>query len=194
MNHREPTSVPRGTGQTFPCLALLILPLLVVCRAWARPMLPPPTIPSASKPYLGAIGAPPVRFQEPAPPPDLVTRPAAAAPPQPSTLTESADGTPTAANPSNSPLSTSTVPTTPVAPAVNPTTDSAAASDSDASVPARTPPPILRDEIHRQTRAEDFLPFFQIPIPQPGDVTVVPVPRQAAPLPNSSATYTQSPK
>ncbi len=178
----------------MPCLALLILPLLVVARAWSRPMLPPPIIPAASKPYLGAIGAPPVRFQEPEPPPDLVTRPAAGAPPQPVAKDAPvADVTPIPET-SSSATSIATVPS--AAPAATPA-DSAATPEAEAPASAHTPPPILRDEIHRPTRAEDFLPFFQIPTPQPGDVTVVPVPRGAnppAPLPASSATYTQTPK
>jgi hypothetical protein len=189
MNHREPTSVPRGTGQALPCLALLLLPLLAVARAWSRPMLPPQAISSDSKPYLGAIGAPPLRFQEPAPPPDLVTRPSAAAPPRPASKEESADVTVAESHPNPAPLGTAAPPPT--------STDSAVTSGADPSAPPRTPPPILRDEIHHQTRAEDFLPFFQIPATQPGDVNAAAVPRAPsapAPLPTSSATYTQTPR
>lgn len=192
MNHREPTSVPPGTGQTMPCLALLIFSLLLIGRAWSRPMLPAPIIPSASKPYLGVLGAPPIRFQEPAPPPDLVTRPASGAPPQPAAQDEtSSDVTPSAA--SHHPIAnvSDQVPATVTPPVV---IDSESHSPTEPSAPAKTPAPILRDDLHRQTHAEDFLPYFQIPITQSGDVMLAPVPRTPPPLPPSSATYTQTPK
>ena len=189
MNHREPTSVPRGTGQALPCLALLLLPLLAVARAWSRPMLPPQATSTASKPYLGAIGAPPLRFQVPAPPPDLVTRPPAAAPPQPASTGEISDVTPHAAPPAT----TATITVNPTAVPANQPTDSAAAPEAEAPAPARTPPPILRDEIHRQTRAEDFLPFFQPPgaNQNQGDFSMRPTSPTPGVQPPSSATYQQ---
>lgn len=201
MNHREPTTVPPGTGQPWLWMALLTLSMLVVARAWSRPMLPPPIIPNGSKPYLGAIGAPPVRFQIPAPPPDLVTRPAASAPPLPAAIDHPADGsTPekpaeaTAATASNPPGATVAAEATTTPPSATPV-ESPAATESETVSPKRTPPPIIRDELRPQTRAEDFLPFFQIPTVQPGDVSVVPVPRTPpATLPPSSATYTQTPR
>ena len=189
MNQREPTTVPRGTGQALPCLALLLLPLLAVARAWSRPILPPQAVESASKPYLGAIGAPPLRFQEPAPPPDLVTRPSAGAPPHPTLKDEP---TPVAVAESHPTLAPA-----PIAPPTTPAADRAATPEGEASAPPRTPLPILRDEVRPATRAEDFLPFFQIPTAQPGDVSSAPAPRTPAgpaPLPASSATYTQTPR
>lgn len=67
----------------------------------------------------------------------------------------------------------------------------------EASVPAREPTPILEDQLRPRVRAEDFLPYFQIPAEHPGEASViVPIPRGTtpSPLPTSSATYTQSPR
>lgn len=197
MNQREPTAAPLGAGQALPCLALLLLLLLAVARAWSRPTQPSRPAFAQEVPYLVALGAPPLRFLEPAPPPDLVSRPAAGAPPVPSLAeqtntpaaetanTSDAAGTPTLASSLPTPL-----------PLPLPT-DNAPASEADASAPAptRVPQPILPDEIRPQARPEDFLPFFQIPVPQTGNADViVPVPRAPAPLPPSSATYTQTPR
>jgi hypothetical protein len=196
MNHREPTSVLRGTGQALPCLALLILPLLALNRAWSRPNLPA-TSTSIAPPggYLIAVGAPSLRFQAANPPPDLVTRPAASAPPK--IGAESSVSHPDVVV--YTPTSTSAA--TP-SEQIQPHTEHAAgvttSSEEESTEAPRTPPPILRDELHRQTRPEDVLPYFRIPAAQPGDVDViVPAPRTPgtpAPLPQSSATYTQSPR
>ncbi|WP_148217977.1 hypothetical protein [Opitutus terrae] len=128
-----------------------------------------------------------MRFLAPTPPPDLAGRPPAGAPPQ--TAPEAADR-PDVVLPATAPAGASTV----LAPAVLPAT----AEASESTTPARLPAPILVDELRPRVRAEDFLPYFQIPSEHPGDATViVPVPRgttSAAPLPTSSATYTQSPK
>ena len=51
------------------------------------------------------------------------------------------------------------------------------------------PLPILPDDLRQPTRPEDFLPYFQLP--GPGVNPGVPAP---APLPPSSATYTQTPR
>lgn len=198
MNQREPTAAPIGAGQALPCLALLLLPLLTAAQGWARPALSPRTAFSA-KPYLVALGSPPLRFEEPAPPPDLVTRPPASAPPQPALDQPSAvSDAPALATDTSSPV---TVPASLAAAASQPVDPIAEPLDEpdttlpDDSEPARTPAPILRDDIRPQTRPEDFLPFFRIPAPG-GDATViVPTPRtpSGTPLPPSSATYTQTP-
>jgi hypothetical protein len=47
----------------------------------------------------------------------------------------------------------------------------------------------LPDDLRQPTRPEDFLPYFQLP--GPGVNPGVPAP---APLPPSSATYTQTPR
>jgi hypothetical protein len=194
MNQREPTAAPLGAGQALPCLALLLL-LMAVVRAWSRPMQPSRPASVQEVPYLVALGAPPLRFLEPAPPPDLVSRPPAAAPPHPSDTDE-------VASPSAEPVAQTAPPPSPLSlpTPVSAPADSAPASEAEASVPAptRTPQPILPDEIRPQARPEDFLPFFQIPSTQPGDPSViVPVPRASVPttpLPPSSATYTQTPR
>lgn len=198
MNQREPTSAPVGAGQALPCLALLLLFLLVVARAWSRPIFPQASALAQHKPYLVALGSPPLRFQEPAPPPDLTTRLAAGAPPQPSADSASSESAPPANPAASGSQPNSTTPSAPPT-ASSLAIDSASTTltTDEAPVPARTPLPILPDELRPQARPEDFLPFFQIPVSRPGDVNVVvPVPRApAAPaaLPPSSATYTQTP-
>lgn len=190
MNQREHSSVPAGAGQVLPCLALLLLPLVGATKILARPGQVFAAGDRVSKPYLAILGAPALRFEEAAPPPDLVTRPAASAPPRPA---------PAGGQDSNPPA-----PGTPVAPAPKPVSEPIPASNennpntsatepAEAPAPVRTPPPILPDEIRPQARPEDFLPFFQIPTAQPGVNAIVPVPRTPT-LPASSATYTQSPR
>ena len=204
MNQREPTSAPVGAGQALPCLALLLLPLLTAAQGWARPALSAPHAYSA-KSYLVALGSPPLRFEEPAPPPDLVTRPPAAAPPQPPSGANASDSA--ALVPETNALAAT--PGSPVAPAaaaivatapidsvvVEPDEDPSDTIDA-APEPARTPPPILRDDFRPQTRPEDFLPYFQIPAPGTDATVIVPTPRtpNGTPLPPSSATYTQTPR
>jgi hypothetical protein len=194
MNHREPTSVPKGPGPTFPCLALLLLPLLSGVSAFARPLLPPQAGLTQQKPYLVALGAPPLRFQVPVPATELATRPKPSAS-RSSTADASANDIETTLAPrAEEPSSPSDA---------DPIAHEDAASESSQSEistlpPARTPRPILPDEMRPQARPEDFLPFFQIPAAQSGDVSVfVPVPHAPAtppPLPLSSATYTQTPR
>lgn len=204
MNQREPTPAPLGAGQALPCLALLLLSLLAVVRAWSRPAHHPQSAFGHAKPYLVALGAPPLRFQELEPPPDLVTRPPAAAPPQPAAAAGSEPAPSDNPQPVSSPSSVVTAsPVAPVAPASSVTTNDATTDllpPESEPPPVRTPAPILPDDLRPQARPEDFLPFFRIPVSRPGDPTViVPVPRtpanpaSPAPLPPSSATYTQSP-
>jgi len=196
MKHREPTSEPRGPGRTFPCLTLLLLPLLSGVSAFAhsqpsgQPALPP------QKPYLVAVGSSALRFQEPAQFAEPAVRP-----PKPhvspvASSGASADNLAADITTFNeTPSSSSTV-------AASAADESQAADysepEAESSRPTRTPRPILQDEMRPQARAEDFLPFFQIPAEHPGDVSVfVPVPHApAAPpsLPSSSATYTQTPR
>ncbi|HYD85797.1 MAG TPA: hypothetical protein VEA63_17135 [Opitutus sp.] len=173
----------------------MLISLLVVVRAWSRPIVP------QSKPYLVALGAPPLRFQEPAPPPHLIHRPLAVTPPPLEAEAESHD--PADATEPEAQSNPSTSNTLPAATslAVDTTTTTTTTTDfpsNETPAPTRTPPPILPDELRPQARPEDFLPFFQIPVSHPGDVNVVvPMPRApAAPgtLPPSSATYIQTPR
>lgn len=200
MNQRETTPAPAlGAGQALPCLALMLLPLLAVANARARLHFPAKTTTGQRGPYLPALGAPALRFQSLTPPPLLVARLAAALPSAP------AGATPPKADASASPLSLppsasdSTAPTPPesVADPVPPpsSTDSLALPNQPAPA-ADTPPesthgplPILPDDLRQPTRPEDFLPYFQLP--GPGVNPGVPAP---APLPPSSATYTQTPR
>jgi hypothetical protein len=194
MNHREPTSEPQGPGWAFPCLALLLLPLLSGARAPALTQLPPQAGLTQQNSYLVALGAPPLRFHDPVLQTDLAVRPPKPGAPKPiisdhpSTATEAAGD-----------VSFADASRTPPAPETrHETTDTLSSDTADnPSKPVRTPLPILPDEVRPQARPEDFLPFFQIPAPQSGDVNViVPVPRSpgstATALPASSATYTQT--
>jgi hypothetical protein len=160
--------------------------MLAADRAWSRPIVPYAPAAPEPTPYLATVGSPSLRFLEALPPPDLVTRPPASAPPQPSATAESPKPD---VVPFNPPAAT-TAAASPAAsshgtPAAEPTDD-------------KSPAPILTDELRPRVHPEDFIPYFQIPAARPGDPTViVPVPRSAAapaPLPPSSATYTQSPR
>ena len=192
MNHRKPTSAPPGVGWALPCLALLLLPLLAADRAWSRPVVtfvdPQDVAAPEPTPYLTTVGSPGLRFLEADPPPDLVTRPPAAAPPHPAEETAAAKPDVIPFNPPE------THPAVPVVVAPVAATPANPATEAQ----PRATAPILPDELRPRVRAEDFLPYFQLPASQPGDPNViVPVPRSAAapaPLPPSSATYTQSPK
>lgn len=201
MNHREHQRGPKSGRRALQCLALLL-------SAFATENLPAagrprtgtgvPIGPAGAGPtaYLPVLGAPTLRFAEVAPPPDLVARPPAGAPPRPAlTVTEASVAQANAAAAQSTTIRTGTPP--PPAPA----TPEASPSPGPAHEPEKpAPSAILPDEIRPQVRPEDFLPFFQVPgsATQPGDVTlVVPVPRSVPTppaLPPSSATYTQTQK
>ena len=192
MNQREPTSAPVGAGQALPCLALLLLTLLLGVRLWARPAMAAPPAIVLAKPYLVALGSPPLRFEEPAPPPDLVTRPPASAPPEPAeTETPAAE---TSDEVVAAPTSTAPLPSAPVAAEV---VEEVSETPEETAAPVRTPQPILADDVRPQARPEDFLPYFQIPAPNNNADVIVPIPRtpgsSSTPLPPSSATYIQTP-
>lgn len=197
MNHREPPLSPADThGKRLGLLLGLLLALASTgSHAQTRSFSISVVMrQSEGTPYLLATGAPPLRFQEAAPP--LHPAPSAPAP----APTPAATPTPDATTP---------VPTEETAPAITVTTDPATpapsasnppANPETSTAPAKTPAPILPDDARPPIRAEDFLPYFQIPgsAKTPADVTLlVPVPK-APPAPGtlapSSATYTQSPK
>jgi hypothetical protein len=189
MNHREPPHLPAGVRKALRGLSLLLLPALALEEGHAVTRLG--SIPRSSAPmtpYLPVLGAPALRFQEPAPPPDLVTRPAAGAPPTPAlTPTESSVAQANVAAAHSAAVTTSE-PTEPV---------TAPTSEPKVKAPApKNPSPILPDDVRPIVRPEDFLPYFQLPGSpnQSGDVLLVPVPRSPGILPPSSATYTQTPK
>jgi hypothetical protein len=194
MNQREPTSSPQGVGQAIPCLALLLLPLLSGVCAAAHPHLILQAGLTQQKPYLVVLGAPPLRFQDPAPAADLAVRP-----PIPGALRASSTELPSnSVEPISRPDAEIASTSRPSVSPANSPTKLPLEPESVASAPTRTPPPILPDEMRPQARAEDFLPFFQIPAGQSGELNViVPVPRAPttpSSLQSSSATYTQSPR
>lgn len=189
MNHSEPTHHVRSGRMALRCLTLCLLQAFAPKAVHSLVQTGAPT----SEPYLPTVGAPQLRFQQVLPPPDLVARPAAGAPPVPPlTPTETAvalanadavqtviDHPPPSVLPPTAPESTTAVVAVPERPA---------------------PPAILPDDSRRTLRPEDFLPFFQLPgtARTPADITVL-VPGAAAapapaPLPPSSATYTQTSK
>jgi len=196
MNHREPPHRAAGERRALRYLSLLLLPALVpknvsgVSRTRPIPGAPADLRDAepALAPYLAALGAPPLRFETALPPPDLTRRPAPVAPPPPP---------PAVAEPPSALVEAKSLP----AAAVNAASSEAVATNSakPAPAPAKVPPPsIIPDDARPSIRPEDFLPYFEIPGTgrQPGDVRLlVPAPRGApapAPLPPSSATYTQS--
>lgn len=87
MNHRESPPLAAGARRALRSLSLLLVPALAPATA---PAMPRPRHAfgqgvgehgGESLPYLAMAGAPPLRFEKSTPPPDLVARPAAAAPP-----------------------------------------------------------------------------------------------------------------
>lgn len=202
MNYRVPPHRPVDLRRALQRLSLLLLPafaphaMYAVTHSNLTSRASQAVGPVEAPPYLPALGPPPLRFQEEAPPPpDLVTRPAAGAPPVPAlSPTESSVALANAAAAGRS-LSAiargqDEAPVTELEPVQDP---------KAAKKPA--PAPILRDEFHNEVRPEDFLPFFQVPgTPRPSDdapPAAPEPPRPAAaptpaPLPPSTATYTQS--
>ena len=201
MNHREPPPSLAGTRRALRCISLLLLPGLAPDAA---PALPPPRQiqrPGSdrregdSAPYLAFVGAPPLRFQDVSPPPDIAARPAAGAPPiPPLSPTESAVALANAAAARSAAASAHAQDEVPVV-------EVKVAPKGPAAPPKPTPPAILPDDTRPAVRPEDFLPYFQIPgAPKPsGEVDVI-MPANPAPpaapgtVQPSSASYTQSPK
>ncbi|MBL9210191.1 MAG: hypothetical protein JNL92_06965 [Opitutaceae bacterium] len=197
MNHREPPLSPADThGKRLGLLLGLLLALASTgSHAQTRSFSISVVVrQSEGTPYLLATGAPPLRFQEAALP--LHPAPSAPAP--------AATPAPTPTPEAPTPVPNEDTTTAPVAitdPATPGSTNPVPPATSETpTAPAKTPAPILPDDARPPIRAEDFLPYFQIPgsAKTPADVTLlVPVPKAPpAPgaLPPSSATYTQSPK
>jgi hypothetical protein len=196
MNHREPPHRAAGMGRALYYISLLLVPALVPKnvsgssrhRPNADAALDLRGVEPVLLPYLAAVGPPPLRFQTLPPPPDLTVRPAAAAPPIPTS--DHADA-PVASKPNAE---------TPAPAPQAPDALVASKRSEDAPAPTKAPPPsILPDDTHPAIRPEDFLPYFQIPgSGKPGDVNLL-VPASllrgapaSAPIAPSSATYTQS--
>ncbi len=204
MNQSDQPPMPARVRRALHCLSLVLLPALAPEGVHALPRSRAPRAhshwqPAEPIPYLRATGAPPLRFQEAAPPPDLASRPPGAAPPVPAlTPTESTVALENAA----AAAVLSPPGSVPAAAGESAVPASAAAKAPTVTTPAKSPPPILPDDVRPTVRPEDFLPFFQIPGAgrRPADVTViapanVTSPAATAPaIPPSSATYTQSPR
>ncbi|MEO7597437.1 MAG: hypothetical protein ABIV50_00790 [Opitutus sp.] len=194
MNYREPTSTSYGVGRAFACLALLLLPLLSGAHASAWPQLLPPAGLTQPTTYLVALGAPPLRFQEAASTVALATRPPIPGSSRIATVDTSSAELDVSLRPElEKPADfhaalTAQESVSPLASEAEPSTRRQ----------AKVPMPILPDETRSQARPEDFLPFFQIPATQPGDVNVIVsaprAPANPSSLPLSSATYTQTPR
>jgi hypothetical protein len=193
MNHREPPHLPVGVRRALRCLSLLLVPTLTLDQGVAGPRLrSAQRLGAEPLPYLPVLGSPTLRIEEAPPPPDLVTRPAAAAPPVPAlTRLESSVA---AANADAARTVASTRAQTEV-------TKSATSGTPEATkAPDRAPAPILPDTTRPVIHPEDFLPYFEIPASgsRRPDVTIIaPIPASApapAPIPPSSATYTQTPR
>ena len=181
-----------GLGRFVRCLTLVLLPALVAeggqaGSAGRDPVgAPPESSPESpypySMPYLAVVGPPPMRFREPPAPPSFELEPVAAGPAQ---LEEIMPVSPAAVGErvgSSSPMAASSKSSSPNSPS-----SSAAAA---AKRPEETEPSsILPDDMRREVRPEDLLPYFQYPR-NGGGVPGVPVPPQPT-LPPSSATYRQ---
>jgi hypothetical protein len=191
MNQRETTSVPLGAVSALLCMALL--PITGFARGCPLAGMQSAAMLVQEHPYLASVGAPALRFAEAPPTPEILQRPSlspapvAAASTSDVILPESLSNTqqPTGSAATNPPSTTNAKPSA-----------NAAAGEQPAAL--RTPPPIIPDEVRPRVRPEDFLPFFQIPVSQPGDVNVVVPAARSAPapatIPTSSATYTQTPR
>jgi hypothetical protein len=134
-----------------------------------------------SQPYLGVVGAPPLRFQEPAHTDFSEAPPPGGAPPTPGSPLDSSAAKPAGSLPS--PAATAPAQT---AAMTQPVPASATHSPGQPVGPDSTPPTILPDEMRPWVRPEEFLPFFQLP---GSGVPATPSPEQPPKLPPSSATY-----
>ena len=174
MNHREPTQVPTGYNRIGVCLALLLsFATAKTMRAMGHAR--PPSTPMSWAPAQGylQLGAPALRFAEEPPPLPTGPRPESIAPLKAAAAVTGPDVVP--GKPAAVPAESRPAPR---------------AETTAGPVPAERTSPlaILPDENRPQVRPEDFLPYFQIP------GAAVRLTTEPAPLPKSTATYTESPK
>lgn len=198
MIHRDPPQLSARARRALRCFSLLLVPALAPKTTHGAPRARPApgwalTSPDPEPtPYLAVTGAVPLRFQAAPPPPDLVTKPAAGAPPTPPlTPTESS-----VAQANTDALQSAVTVHPPAATAAK-----LAPTPAPSSLPPQPPPqPILPDDSRPAVRPEDFLPFFQFPATarKASEVNVIapalPPTQSGSPVPPSSATYTQTPK
>ncbi len=191
MNHREPPQLPAGIRKAIQCLSLALLQVTATADAMAltrtRPPGSGPEQPHAgSIPYLASVGSRALRFQT-APIPAVSEVPA----PISAETSPREDASTIAAN---DPVRVGTE----LAPSTTATT-SESSNNPPGGESEKSPQPILRDHITPTVRAEDFLPYFQIPgsARNLSDVTLLVPAAPAAPtpaaIPPSSATYRQTP-
>ncbi len=201
MNHRAHTHLRVGVRRALHCLTLMLLPAatpknLPALTHSGATAGPPNTF--GPEPYLPALGAPALRFQLAAPPPDLTTRPAASAPPVPALSPTEATVVQANLAAAHSSAPEPITPTPPGQTVAVQTPSPAPVAPTTPTKPA--PPPILPDDTRHSVRPEDFLPYFQMPgsARLPNDINLIvpagPSAPAPAPLPPSTATYTQSPK
>ncbi len=179
--------------QTLPILALLLLFGFAPgsTLAGSRPrsgihMIGDRRAP-VREPYLIAVGAPALRFREPETASEPAARSVVVGPPVPGLNADEAVVA----------VANAAAVRVPSVREAKPDSVNAPKSGPALSIPRKPIPlSILPDDTRPQVRAEDFLPFFQIPgAAQGGDAPAAFAP-QSAPgaLPPSSATYTQTPK
>ena len=190
MNHHQ-RHTPPGAKRALHFFALLLVAVLSTRESLATLRLPkfraaPEKV--TARGYLSAIGAPELRFQQPVLP---------SARPSATTLSAAPDRTGEIDASPETVVSRET-------PLASPEQSANADISPDESSPQKTrsgsSQRILLDNARSIAHPEDFLPFFRFPSAtgQSGSVDViVPVPAgvpSGAPLPPSSATYSQSPK
>ncbi len=198
MNHREPPLSPAGLSKALNCLLLVLLPATATDNAFALSRIRPPGSGpelhhAGAIPYLSTVGAPPLRFRSPPPIPTPSVPLESHLPPPPRDASEDVTTLPNERpTPSDSSAASN--------PEINPSTGEPANFQPLLPGPIKEPQPIMRDSLTPTIRAEDFLPFFQIPGAgrASADVTLlVPVapaaPAAPASIPPSSATYRQTP-
>ncbi len=170
--------------QALHCLAFLLLPGLSPEATQARTR-PRPGVPimndwraQEAAPYLPVLGSLGLRFREPEFVPEPAVRTVAVGPPVPGLSAKEA-----VVSVANAVALQATIAgPAPKAPLATPGQTTTPKGEPAPAVPA-PPSAVLPDDSQPQVRAEDFLPYFQLPgAPRP------------APLPPSSATYTQTPK
>ena len=187
---------PVGLVRLLRCLSFLLVPALASDATSGPHSLsqsaPPTSGGDASSLYLPMVGPPPLRFAQAPPPPDLSTRPAPTAPPQPSAMEENAaihsasarSGSPSVGNTGMVSDPRRTVPADVVPVVPDPTVK---------RPPVKETPALLPDDVQHESRPEEILPFFQFPGSDGTTIVVpgVPVSPEPTRLPVSSAVYRQ---
>lgn len=178
-----------GAGRALRCLSLALIPALTTeagpanmaarsatNRAQDKNTEAKPSF-SESAPYLAVIAPPALRFREAPAPISFELEPVPM-------------GTAAIDDPSLPPVTPYQAPAAPEAEAVK---IKAKVVTEEAKIPTKEVPTILPDDLRREVRPEDVLPFFQFPRGRATIGVSVPVPPQV-PAPTqvpSSATYRQ---